>query len=174
MIWTEKDIRKVLNEVANKKGVPCNHIPIKFVDEKEINYLNACFRYRQKTITKEYLGPVDFIFNRQVFNGVYVDEILKEIIIHEYIHYYCHETYTEDVGHGHIFKKHCKELGISPFAKIRYYPGPEKIKVYKYEIYCPKCNKILGVRDRMSKGVEYFEKNCFCDCGTFVKVHKVF
>ncbi|MGL5383815.1 MAG: SprT-like domain-containing protein [Culicoidibacterales bacterium] len=88
--------------------------------------------------------------------------LLKQVVIHEYIHYYLESRY-QIFGHGREFRQMCCQLGIPPRATIAQELVPQ---TSRYRIYCQKCRKQLGTRHRMSLQFrERLRKSCCRDCG---------
>ena len=152
--WTESDIRELLNELDKKSGYNSSDIPI--ILSKRFTKCQGQVRYLT------YLGVttvVHFKFNFNTFDGMIPEELAKEIITHEYVHFFCIQKYKKSCKHNHLFKKHCIEFNIPPKSTIsmNQYIDPQKSN-HKYTVKCESedCG-IVSYRQRV-KNVDYFKR----------------
>ena len=167
--WTEKDVRKVLDEIGGKMGISCKDVTIIMSNRMKKNYGQFSFKLKKG----QWVIPLKFTFNNSVFGGgIYPYEVLKETIIHEYVHFYCAMKYKENHGHNYIFQKHCVEAGISPERLFTQHKEAVAEIEYKYDIICPCCDKVINHKHRMND-ISYYEKTHVCrKCRTHVVVKK--
>lgn len=97
----------------------------------------------------EFVEPVKFKFAKRI--NCYDDNTIKHIINHELIHLLSDKKYGKSTSHGEEWKECCNKYNVN--NNEFFTPNLELEKeFYKYHIYCTKCNKLVGVRDRLSKG----------------------
>lgn len=61
------------------------------------------------------------------------------------------KKHKKSTSHGEEWKEYCHKYKVNDDEFFT--PNLELEKeFYKYHIYCTKCNKLVGVRDRLSKG----------------------
>ena len=148
-IWTVDDIKLVIDEIASRWNYPCN---IKIEISKRATKRMGAFFYT-------------------LINGSYSKEVVREVIIHEYLHYYCDLSTNKSNGHNKFFKKCCLASGISDNTTFKYFNEENNNKKYKYKIYCSKCRKLVCVHVRkdatIRKVSSYISKCCnarlYCD-----------
>ena len=155
--WTVKDIEEVIKELNVMFNYECN-IPVQ-ISKRATKRMGAFF-YKKYTNKIE---PMKFVFAEDLVKGSYQEKIVKEVIIHEYIHYYCDTRTGVSNGHNKVFKEVCRKVGISDKATFRY--NTEKNSTGKrYNIYCSNCNKLVCVHKRKDaahrKVDEYISKCC--------------
>ena len=152
--WTVDEIEKVIDGLALKWSFPCN-IPVE-VSTRAKKRLGAFF---YKNINNK-IEPIKFVFSYNLLSGKYSEEIVKEVIIHEYIHYYCNVKYNRNNGHNNIFKEMCIKNNISPKATLRVESFD---KSYKYKIYCSKCDKVVCLhmrKDAAERKIKKYISRC--------------
>ena len=92
------------------------------------------------------IKPLKFVFAEELVNGKYREEIVREVIIHEYLHYYCNTITNSNNGHNKFFKACCIKSGISSNTTFKYNSELKSdLSKYKYKIYCSNCKKKLCV-----------------------------
>ena len=77
--------------------------------------------------TENNIIPIKFVFSYTLINGSYPEEVVKEVIIHEYLHYYCNSITKRNNGHNKFFKECCLKSGISPNATFKYNSENNKV-----------------------------------------------
>lgn len=98
---------------------------------------------------------------------------IMDTIKHELAHAFVYWTTGELHGHDKIWQDIAKRLGANPkaIAEGQFYEGlPEKIN--KYTIYCKKCGKLIGARDKacnITKYPELYSSKC---CKSFIKIQQ--
>lgn len=92
---------------------------------------------------------------------------IRDVVIHEFCHWYLIKVDHQNHGHDNIFKELCVRLGASELAAKSTYE-PETItpieETSKYEIICPSCG-VIGKRQRASKVVKNIEWYRCSHCG---------
>lgn len=171
-IWTIKDIKSVIDEVAGICRYQCD---ILIEISKRATKRMGAFFYRK---TSKGIEPIKFVFSYYLVNGNYSEEVVKEVIIHEYIHYYCDTKMGTTNGHNRIFKTMCRICKISDEATFKYKPlqiNDKKLndKLQKeYYIYCSECNKIVCIhkrKDAVERKVNNYISKC-CRAKLFTKL----
>ena len=116
--------------------------------------------------------PLKFMFAEDLINGRYNEDIVKEVIIHEYLHYYCNTITNANNGHNKFFKACCIKSGISSSTTFKYNNTTEKdLSKYKYKIYCSNCKKLVCMhirKDAAERKLRLYVSKCcneklFCD-----------
>ena len=163
--WSISDIKIIINEISEKWNYPCN---IKIEISKRTKKRMGAFFYKKYN---NKIVPLKFVFAEDLINGRYNEDIVKEVIIHEYLHYYCDLSTNKSNGHNKFFKKCCLASGISDNTTFKYFNEENNNKKYKYKIYCSKCRKLVCVHVRkdatIRKVSSYISKCCnarlYCD-----------
>ena len=88
-VWCIADIRIIINEISQKWNYPCD---IKIEISKRAKKRMGAFFYKKYNNKIE---PLKFVFAEELLNGKYSEEVVKEVIIHEYLHYYCNTRSEE-------------------------------------------------------------------------------
>lgn len=160
-IWSVEDIKSVIDEIADKWDYQCN---IKIEISKRAKKRMGAFFFK---IKKETIEPIKFVFANNLINGSYEEDIVKEVIIHEYLHYYCDTTTNKKNGHNKFFKSCCIKSNISDSTKFKYYKNEDtSLKKYKYKIYCSKCDKLVCIharRDAANNKIKKYISSCCKD-----------
>ncbi len=126
-VWGEEDIRKVVDEIAILCRYPCS-IPIE-ISSRATKRMGAFF-YKKN---KNRIEPIKFSFAKSLLDGRYNEDIVREVIIHEYIHYYCDTKMGISNGHNNIFKAMCRICKISDNTKFRYESGIDNKENKNYD-----------------------------------------
>lgn len=93
---------------------------------------------------------------------------INDTIRHELAHAFVYWKTGETHGHDKVWKEMAESLGARPerLAEGQIYKESAE-KVHKYTIYCKKCGKLVGYRDRacaITRGEEgYYSKCCHSD-----------
>lgn len=165
-IWTIDDIKLVVDKIANRWNYPCN---IKIEISKRATKRMGAFFYKRNG---KNIIPIKFVFAYTLINGTYSEQVVREVIIHEYLHYYCDLSTNKSNGHNKFFKECCIASGISDSTTFKYFNEENNNDTkYKYKIYCSKCKKMVCVRARKDaakrKVNSYISKCCngrlYCD-----------
>lgn len=152
--WTPKDIRNYMKNFVSTLneedkmiiGDTVNTIPITIDGRLKSSMGYFSGKYKRNG---EFVEPVKFKFAKRI--NCYDDNTIKHIINHELLHLLSDKKYGRNTSHGEEWKELCCKYKINDDEFFT--PNLELEKeFYKYHIYCTKCNKLVGVRDRLSKG----------------------
>lgn len=91
-------------------------------------------------------------------------EQIIDTIRHELAHAFVYWETGEAHGHDSLWKKMAESIGADPtrLATGQIYNEPAE-KVHKYTIYCKKCGKLVGYRERtcaITRGDKSYISNC--------------
>lgn len=109
---------------------------------------------------------------RMEFSTVFIKTSTKEsimsVIQHEWAHYYTTKTTKENHGHDETFKAVCARIGCTN-DKTRTHVDriytKESKGTFKYQVFCPTCNKYVSGFSRMCKLLREIDQ-CICKkCG---------
>ena len=172
--WTISDIRKVLNQLDEDLSYSSKKVPIIF--NNRLKNTLACFAFDYKGNN---LIPLSFEFSNYIKDGFIPEDIVVDIIKHEYIHFYINTKFNKDYGHDSNFKYYCKKIGISgkadtllPKAVSLAINKDRNIKP-KYKITCTGCGNSFN-RIRIYRGKEYYLKNYVCiKCNSKFKIEEI-
>ena len=96
----------------------------------------------------EFVEPVKFKFSKRI--NVYDNDTVKSIIRHEMMHLLSDKKHGRNTSHYEEWKEFCHKYGVNDNEFFT--PNLELEKdYYRYHIYCTKCGKLVGTRDRLSK-----------------------
>lgn len=105
--------------------------------------------------------PDSMEFSKKFLENSVIEDI-KDIIAHEWAHYYLTKVSKESHGHDTEFKRICGMIGCKSdgvYAKVEnIYEQQEQ---YKYTVYCPDCGKVVGQYSRMCATLKDLE-HCHC------------
>ena len=104
-VWEINDIRFIINEISKIWNYPCG---INIEISKRVTKRMGAFFYKN---TGNNIIPIKFVFSYTLINGSYPEEVVKEVIIHEYLHYYCNSITKRNNGHNKFFKECCLKSG---------------------------------------------------------------
>lgn len=153
MSWNESEIRSYMKDFANKMEENdriiiedvIDTIPI-IIDGRLKNSLGY-FSGRYKR-NGEFVSPVKFKFSKRM--NVYDDDTIKNIISHELMHLLSDKKHGRNTSHDKEWQECCHKYKVSDNEFFT--PNLELEKdYYRYHIYCIKCGKLVGTRDRLSK-----------------------
>lgn len=154
-VWTSKEIRSYMKDFVSKMDKNDRETIGDIIDTIEISVdgrLKRSLGYfsgKYKKSTQEFLEPIKFKFAKRI--NCYDDNTIKHIINHELIHLLSDKKYGKSTSHNKEWKELCCKYKVNDDEFFT--PNLELEKeFYKYHIYCTKCNKLVGVRDRLSKG----------------------
>ncbi|WP_294134297.1 SprT-like domain-containing protein [uncultured Clostridium sp.] len=165
-VWSIADIKIIINEISEKWNYPCD---IKIEISKRAKKRMGAFFYKKYNNKIE---PLKFVFAEELVNGNYSERVVKEVIIHEYLHYYCNTITNSNNGHNKFFKTCCIKSGISSSTTFKYNSEAEPdLSKYKYKIYCSNCKKLVCMhvrKDAAERKIRLYVSKCcneklFCD-----------
>ncbi len=104
-------------------------------------------------------------FSRQ-FLETSTDASIKNVIAHEWAHYYATKITGEHHGHDAYFKKVCAMIGCTADKTETHVDRiVSEEKLSKYVIYCPTCGEAIGFYSRMCPTLKHLDQ-CSCKrCG---------
>lgn len=150
--WSIEDIQLVINEISEKWNLPCN---IRVEVSKRAKKRMGAFFYRK---SKGKIEPLKFVFAQCLLDGSYSEKIVREVIIHEYLHYYCNITTNTNNGHNNFFKTCCIKSNISSSSTFKHYNEQKSTGKKEYNIYCSKCNKLVCTHVRKDAAIRKVDK----------------
>ena len=141
-IWSLEDVKKLLAETGKKEGFPCDEVPVVISTKMEKTMGSFYFRMRG-----EKMEPHSFRFSAKLLDGTYSREIVEQVILHEYVHFYVNMRDQVNHHHDEVFKEACRSLGISDHTYFREFVAlvPKK----GYLLLCASCGKNIGRRRRI-------------------------
>lgn len=154
-VWTSKEIRSYMKDFVSKmdkddRKIICDVIDtIPITIDGRLKRSLGYFSGKYKKSTQEFLEPIKFKFAKRI--NCYDDNTIKHIINHELLHLLSDKKYGKSTSHGEEWKECCHKYGVNDDEFFESNLELEK-DYHKYHIYCTKCNKLVGVRDRLSKG----------------------
>ena len=89
------------------------------------------------------------------------ERLTREVLKHEFIHWYCAASTGENHGHDDFFKKQCKYIGAVE-ERLMNPEYTEDLKS-KYEVYCCVCGGLVAKYARKSqtlKNINYCRSTC--------------
>ena len=151
--WTPKDIRSYMKNFVSTLneedriviGDVINTIPITIDGrlKNSLGYFSGIYKR-----SGEFVEPVKFKFAKRI--NCYDDNTIKHIINHELIHLLSDKKYGKSTSHNKEWKELCCKYKVNDDEFFT--PNLELEKdYYRYHIYCQKCGKLIGTKDRLSK-----------------------
>lgn len=111
-------------------------------------------------------APIELQFSKKMLESSSEEKVLS-VIQHEWAHYYVVKTTRENHGHDYVFKDICARIGCQNNQRV--FKGvdlKETETKFKYEVWCPDCNKNVATFKRRCKTIENIEhyrcQNCGC------------
>ena len=171
--WTIKEIKEELIDIGIKLEYPTN-LKVE-ISNRATKRMGAFFYIKEK----ESIVPIKFVFAKRLIDGNYPEEVVREVIIHEYLHYYCNTKTGLSNGHNKFFKSMCLKCGISSKATFSYKSINEDIYIKKhvkiYNIYCRKCGRLVCVhrrRDAAERKIKGYISKC-CNSRLECKINNI-
>lgn len=152
--WTPKDIRNYMKNFVSTLneedriviGDTVNTIPITIDGRLKSSMGYFVGKYKRNG---KFVEPVKFKFAKRI--NAYNDNTIKHIINHELLHLLSDKKHKKSTSHGEEWKELCNKYNVN--NNEFFTPNLELEKDYhRYHIYCQKCNKLIGTKDRLSKG----------------------
>ena len=169
-VWKEEDIRLELfkfSKIANLnyKKIGIDNIPIRI--SKKMTRSLGIFKFSRKLKDNSIVyTPVEFVFSDKLLNGMCKEDTVRNIIGHEFAHFYCTIVNQQNNGHNDIFKRACFNFGISSkFWGTNSSIG--ELNVYdkkEYQIFCSNCNKLVAVAQRKNRLNNLLKNNISSCC----------
>ena len=154
-------IKMEFNEVCRKAGTPCD-VPIR-LNGRLTRTLGRVFHKCDITSGVWYSTHVEF--SKQLLETA-SDKSIRDVILHECAHFIVTARTGESHGHDAAFKKVCAEIGTTNDGTVtRVERTVSEDSLYKYNVYCPTCNKTIGGYSRMCRTLKEIDM-CRCkSCG---------
>lgn len=158
--WTIKEVQDEIDKIGLILDYPCN---LKIEISNRATKRMGAFFYKKE---KDTIKPLKFVFAKRLLDGNFPEEVVKEVIIHEYLHYYCDTKTGISNGHNKFFKSMCLKCSITNKATFNYKIMNEDISqknIKIYNIYCRKCGKLVCVhkrRDAAERKVKGYVSKC--------------
>lgn len=164
-MWTIERITGMCIEYCGRADVKFNSPVI--INSRLTRTLGRCFYTRRGTVW----NPAKIEISRQLLETA-TDESIEAVIAHECAHYVACALTHENHGHDETFRFYCEKIGCTNSTAV--YSALERStaneNIYKYTLYCSKCNKFVGGRShacRITKNPEEFYSKC---CNAEIKV----
>lgn len=167
--WTVNDIQEEIKRIAFRLSYPCD-IKIE-ISNRATKRLGAFF-YKKNNNKIE---PIKFVFAAILIDGAYPEKIVKEVIIHEYLHYYCDTKSNISNGHNSFFKEMCVRCGINPKATIKCDVSNKSVSrknTIIYKIHCSSCGSLVCIhkrKDAAERKIKNYISKC---CNSKLKMAK--
>ncbi len=100
------------------------------------------------------------------------DESIKQVIMHEWAHYYLIKTTDEDHGHDAAFKRICHKIGCTNDGcetEVNRIASTEKM--WKYEVTCDYCNEAVAHYAKRTFALENIDLYLCPKCGKAHTMH---
>ena len=137
MAYTLERVQKEFNIICNKAGVEVD-TPIKLNGR-----LTKCLGRVKYCCLGGECAPILVEFSKQLLKTA-TDNSILGIIKHEAAHFIVLKRTCKNHGHDAVFKAVCKEIGTTNDKPgVRTEKIVDSSSVFKYEIFCPTCNKKL-------------------------------
>lgn len=168
-IWKEEDIRLELlkfSKIANLNYKKWDIDSITIRISKKMTRSLGIFKFSRKLKDNKMIFiPVEFVFSDRLLNGTCKEDTVRNIIGHEFAHFYCTVVDQQNNGHNDRFKSVCFNLGISSKFWGSYSVIEELVNYDKkeYHILCSNCDKLVAVAQRKSR-VDNLIKNSISAC----------
>lgn len=151
MKMNEMELRNIINGEIEKYNDKCN-MDIPRVDDLEIKFTRshktrAYYRFANKGND---IKPIGFGFSKYLFEED-TDEGIYNTIQHEVSHYIASIKHNTNCGHDWRWEEICKELEMKEISQYKHRTLEEKMKSYRYHIYCECRQEPLAMYYRMDK-----------------------
>lgn len=150
---TIEKVNEICNEIAKTNGfyIDC---PIKENGRLTATLGRVCY---------DEFGIKSIEFSKKLLQFG-TDVQINDTIRHELAHAFSYWETGEVHGHDSFWKYMAEKLGANPksFAEGQVYKEPAE-KIHKYTLYCKKCGKLVGYRDRacnITKNPEKYLSKC--------------
>lgn len=165
-IFTEEDIRKILDECSLKTGLSSEGIPVSISSRMEKTYGSFQFRIKDGNIE-----PLAFKFSLKLISGDFPEKTVEDTVKHEFAHYYANVINNRNCNHGPEFKKACRLLGIPEGV---WFTGNHIMKEKAgYSLYCSECFREVGRRRRLDAAHDITRKYLSGCCHGKIKIKKI-
>lgn len=140
-VWSQREVEAFLHEAGEKAGMPCDGIPVVLSARMEKTMGSFYFKIRGGK-----MEPHSFRFAQKLLDGTYSAEIVEQVILHEFVHYYVNMRDQVNHHHDEVFKEACRAFGISDHTYFKEFVALSPKKGYL--LLCSSCGKTIGKRRR--------------------------
>lgn len=141
-VWTLEDVRKLLKDTGERAGFTCDGVPVEISTRMEKTMGSFLFKEVNGRIT-----PHAFRFASVLLSGFYPETVVRNVIIHEYAHYYANVRDNRNHMHDGYFKEVCESLGIP--AHTYFKELLPKVRKKGYVLVCSSCGKQVAARRKL-------------------------
>lgn len=141
-VWEVEDVRKLLVETGEKMDFCCAHVPVEISSRMEKTMGSFLFREKEGNII-----PHAFRFAQVLLSGYYKESVVRNVIIHEYAHFYANVKDNRNHRHDAYFKKVCEELGIPTHTYFK--ELLPRTKKNGYILVCSRCGSKVAARRKV-------------------------
>ncbi len=141
-VWNLEDVRKLLDETGEIMGFDCSYVPVEISTRMEKTMGSFLFREKEGKII-----PHAFRFSQVLLSGYYNESVVRNVIIHEYAHFYTNVKENKNHKHDAYFKNTCVKLGIPTNTYFK--ELLPKVRKNGYILVCSKCGTKVAARRRM-------------------------
>lgn len=153
-IWMKEDIRAILDRVGEEFGLSCSHVEIIISSRMEKTMGSFVFLEKGGKVL-----PREFRFSTRLLCGEFPEEMVRNVLIHEYAHFYANVTTNVNNGHNAFFKSVCTRLEIPTDTLFKGNKSMVFPKKKGYVLTCTKCGENVAVRRRKDAAMEIRKKN---------------
>lgn len=140
--WELDDVRSLLVKTGDAFGLDCREVPVEISTRMEKTMGSFLFREKEGKII-----PHSFRFSEILLSGGYEENVVRNVIIHEYAHFYANMKTQENHMHDDFFKSICKRLGIS--SETYFKQLLPEVKKKGYILVCSKCGQKVAQRRKI-------------------------
>lgn len=154
--WSIDDVKKVLNRAGEVMGLSPAHVPVEVSSRMEKTMGSFLFKEKDGLIS-----PFAFRFSALLLSGRFEDQVVKDVILHEYAHFYANVKSQKNHNHDDYFKSICIALGAPPHTYFKELLPQQKKQ--GYVLVCKRCGKPVA-RRRKIDAVENIVRNKISTC----------
>ena len=154
---TVKDIEKICQEFSDMVGDTFD-LPVSINGRLTRTLGRVCTLRNRET---GYVTLQRMEISRQLLETA-TEESIRDVIGHEWAHYYVAKTTHESHGHDYEFKQACALIGCTNDTPVTQVERTVEMRS-KYEIYCNVCNETVGHFSRWCKTLDIID---YCTCNT--------
>ena len=141
-MWSLAEVKALLKETGERAGIPCEDVPVT-ISTKMVKTMGT-FYFK---IKEGKLLPHEFRFAEVLLSGRYEEKVVREVILHEYAHFYANVKDQVNHHHDEVFKETCVKLGIGSHTYFK--ELVPQVKKKGYLLYCSSCKKEVARRRRV-------------------------
>lgn len=154
--WSLDDVKKVLGEAGEVMKFSPAYVPVQISMRMEKTMGSFLFKVKDGVLT-----AYAFRFSAVLLSGEFEDQVVRDVILHEYAHFYANVKTQMNHHHDDLFKSICIELGAPPHTYFKeLLPSTQK---KGYILVCKKCGKPVARRRRID-AVENIVRNKISTC----------